>query len=180
MPAGPSQQQNHLFIYISSFCGCQGKVDLEDLLDFSRQYIDNKVTEWSSKVHLLPKVSKSQPHAAYCALPMGSLVDGVMCCVQCMTFPCLFNLLSMLFSSLLFLHCLGYHHLMILFRTCLLYLLVGEGLVSSIPLCNVLKSSLILLTSQDLYLAVLVKFIHVTICGRLLFKGTQFSSLVFQ
>jgi len=39
--------------------------------EFTHNYIGAKVSEWSSEVPLLAKITESQPQAAYCALTHG-------------------------------------------------------------------------------------------------------------
>jgi len=39
--------------------------------EFTHNYVDEKVREWSTEILLLAKIAESQPHAAYCALTHG-------------------------------------------------------------------------------------------------------------
>ena len=39
--------------------------------EYTRKFMDDKVTEWSAEVLLLAKIGESQPHAAYSALRHG-------------------------------------------------------------------------------------------------------------
>lgn len=39
--------------------------------EFTRNYVDKKVGQWPSGVHLLARIAESQPQAAYCVLILG-------------------------------------------------------------------------------------------------------------
>ena len=122
---------------------------------FAKEFIAEKVKEWSAEVLLLAKIAESQPHAAYSALTHGlsSRWWYVILIAECLQ-P-LEEILCILLPTLL-----GSHHLMTLFVICnwLLCLCLGVGWKFSILLCYAIRNILLHLTSLFFGLAALVLY----------------------
>ena len=118
--------------------------------DYTKNYANQRVDEWSTEVQCLTKIAESQPHAAHSALTHGLSSRW---CFVARTIPNLkaaFQPLEDTIRHSLCLHFWVFHHQMILFVTFLPSLLSGVAWESLIHQSSVVRSMMPLLILLNL------------------------------